>query len=239
MKQKFLGICGLLIVCASVLTAQPVWADPPANNNTSANNCRGDFLGLKPWHSGLCQNGEVVPICEKGAECPQGSVKLQDFVWRVVLNITFDITVMIGYIAAAMVIYGGYLYIMAQGDAARVMRGKKTLTSAVIGTVIALGASVIVNTIIQILGLNTGAGLQQNFNQQTLDNIFSWAYAMAGVVAVAFVIKSGIEYMTSTGDTNKTSKATHSLIYSAVGLVIVIFAAIITKFIITSVGGAL
>ena len=38
---------------------------------------------------------------------------LKVFIWTIVLNISFDLTLAVGYIAVAMVIYGGYLYIMA------------------------------------------------------------------------------------------------------------------------------
>ena len=48
-----------------------------------------------------------------------------------------------------------------------------------------------------------------------------------------------IDYMLSQGDPGKTQKATRGIIYSIVGLVIVILAAIITNTVISSVGGAL
>ena len=50
---------------------------------------------------------------------------------------------------------------------------------------------------------------------------------MAGLVAVVFIIKGGVEYMISRGDPGRVQKATRSLVYAVVGLVIVILAAVI------------
>lgn len=210
---------------------------------SASDSCDNSFLGLKPWHAGLCSGGELVAVCEKDSGCPTPHVSLRVFVWRVMLNVLFDITLLIGYIAAAMVIYGGYMFMMSQGDPTRAAKGKKTLTSAVIGMVISIGASVFVNTIIKILSITPSAGWEQNVDKFTqmsaIQGIFNWAYVAAGMVAVGFLIKSGIDYMISTGDPGKTKKATHSIIYSIVGLVVVILAAVITGFIINAIGGAM
>lgn len=250
-----MGILGAILIAIASLVARPVWAegedinyDSQMNGGSSNNggnatgSCGGGFLGLKPWYDGLCDaSGKIISVCEKNDNtCPPGSKSIQSFVWRIVLNVLFDITLIIGYIGAAMIIYGGYLFMMSQGDPSRAARGKKTITAAIIGMVIGMGASVFVNTAIQILQINQSNGWQQaTFTADTLDKIFSWAYAMAGVVAVGFIIKSGVDYMISTGDPGKTRKATHALIYSVVGLVVVILAAVITSFIIKSIGGAM
>lgn len=101
------------------------------------------LLGFRPWYAGLCKSGE------KEFEAPdKGDHKaLALFVWTIVLNVTFDLTLAVGYIALGFVIYGGYLYIMSQGDPSRMAKGKKTLMSAIIGTIIAMLASVAVNTV--------------------------------------------------------------------------------------------
>lgn len=214
-----------------------------ATGEGEADACRvGEFLGLKQWHAGLCKNGELVPVCEKEGGCgdPANEVSLQYFIWRVVLNIMFDAMLLIGYIAAAMVIYGGYMFIMSQGDPSRAAKGKKTLASAIIGLVISIGASVIVNTVIKILGIDRDGGWNQGgFDKDAMAGIFNWAYLAAGIVAVAFLIKSGVDYMISAGDLGKTKKATHSIIYSVVGLILVILASVITNFVISAIGEAM
>ena len=66
-----------------------------------------------------------------------------------------DLLVAVGYLALGFVVYGGYLYIMSQGDPGKLAKGKKTLTSAIIGTIIAMVASIAVNTLKVVLGINT------------------------------------------------------------------------------------
>lgn len=240
MKRKILGILGaILLVCGvSCGATTPVWAadgDEQQGNQTNA--CNGSFLGFRPWYQGLTESDckTLVKVSEKGE-----GMHLSTFIWTAVLNVMFDISLAVGYIAVAMVIYGGYLYIMSQGDPGKMARGKKTLSSAIIGLVIAMGATVIVNTVKVALGINEAQGWKQDvFAVDDLKNAFNWAYLAAGIVAVGFIVKNGIDYMTSTGDPGKTQKATRGVIVSVVGLVIVILASVITGFVVSSIGGAM
>jgi len=235
MKEKILAFLGAIMIGATglAMAPTPVMA---AGGNCGASN----FLGMKPWYEGLCDgdssSSNIVTPSEDGAN---GTMTISAFVWTIVLNVLFDLMVVIGYIAVGFVIYGGYLYIMSQGDPTKAQKGKRTLMTAITGVIIAMGASVLVNTAVTILGINVGAGANQTFDAAKVQNIFSWAYSMAGLVAVIFIIKSGIDYMLSQGDPGKTQKATRGIIYSVVGLVIVILAAVITSTVIKSVGGAL
>lgn len=205
--------------------------------------CGGSFLGFKPWYDGLCvKNGDqanMVPICEKGSCTDPNSKSLNVFIWTIVLNILFDISLAVGMITVAMVIYSGFLYMTSQGDAAKLMKGKKTLMSAIIGVVIAMGATVIVNTFKIILNIQTNGWNQGTVTQADVQNVFTWAYGIAGLIAVVFIIKSGVDYLMSSGDPARVKKATQGLIFSVVGLVIVILASLITGFVIGTVGGTL
>ena len=234
MKEKILVTLGAIMIGAAGLVAAPTPV-LAAGGNCGA----GNFFGMKPWFDGLCEsndkNSNIVTPSEQGS-----GITISTFVWTIVLNVLFDLMVAIGYLAVGFVIYGGYLYIMSQGDPNKAQKGKRTLMTAITGVIIAMGASVIVNTAVTILGINTADGAtQQGFDAARVQSIFSWAYSMAGLVAVIFIIKSGIDYMLSQGDPGKTQKATRGIIYSIVGLVIVILAAIITSTVISSVGGAL
>ena len=238
MKLFFLGFFGGVLFrvgCVGVLgvTTESAWAVEVSAGGED--NCTKDYLGFRPWFydkSGkICSGGNIMQP-EKNEEA------LKVFIWTIVLNISFDLTLAVGYIAVAMVIYGGYLYIMAQGDPGKAAKGQHTLISAVIGVVIAMGASVIVNTLQIVLGLTSGLPTTVSTASQ-IQGIFSWAYAMAGLVAVVFIIKGGVEYMISRGDPGRVQKATRSLVYAVVGLIIVILASVITNVVMSSIGGAL
>lgn len=111
--------------------------------------CGGDgsaFFSLKPWYAGLLDDNCEVKGPEKGDG--EGFAK---FVWSIVLNILYDLSVIVGYLTIIMVAFGGYLYMFSSGMPDRAEKGKKTLVAAVIGLLIAMLASVILNTISLIL----------------------------------------------------------------------------------------
>lgn len=224
-----MSIVALAMVVAGVLSLVPRPAMALGGYNCSA----PEFLGFKPWYAGLCNSsGEI--------DSPKGEGELKTFIWIIILNISFDLSLAVGILAVGFIIYGGYMYIMSQGDPSRAVKGKKTLAAAIIGTVVAMAASLLVNTVRVVLGINTLDGWKQDGQiSDQVTSIFTWAYTVSGIVAVAFIIRGAIEYMTSQGDPSRVSKATRSIIYAVVGLVIVIFAAAITLFVTSSVGSGM
>jgi len=56
----------------------------------------------------------------------------------------------LGIIAMMVIIYSGYMYVIAAGDEDKMNKGKSGITSAVIGIVIILSSFAIVNTVLQI-----------------------------------------------------------------------------------------
>ncbi len=50
----------------------------------------------------------------------------------------------------------------------------------------------------------------------------NWLFIAAGLLAVIFLLWSGIQYITSAGDANRLAAAKQRLIYSIVGLIVVI-----------------
>lgn len=118
---------------------------------SAASNCDSSFLGFQPWYKGLTT--EVNGKCEiQGPESEEG---IPGFVLQIMANVLVDIFSVIGYLALGFIIYGGYLYIMAGGDPGKVAKGKKTITAAVIGLVIAVSANIIVNLLVAVF---TGGG---------------------------------------------------------------------------------
>ncbi len=60
-------------------------------------------------------------------------------------------------------------------------------------------------------------------------NIFS---AIIGIIAVVMIMIGGLKYMTSQGDSSQISAAKNTIIYASVGIVIVVLAQTIVKFVI-------
>ncbi|HSX28001.1 MAG TPA: pilin [Candidatus Saccharimonadales bacterium] len=62
-------------------------------------------------------------------------------------------------------------------------------------------------------------------------NILSW---VIGVVSVVMIIIGGFRYIISSGDSGQVQSAKNTILYAIVGLVIVLFAQLIVRFVIGS-----
>ena len=143
----FLSFAAALMMLGGVCfaAATPVSADSIVDSPSSCGN-NTVFFALKPWYAGL--TSEINGKCEIGT--PRKG-QIPRFVWTVVLNILYDISMMVGYVAVIMVAWGGYLYMFSRGEPGRAEKGKKTLISAIVGLLIAMLAGVVMNTVAAIL----------------------------------------------------------------------------------------
>ena len=181
-----------------------------------------DFLGLTPWYAG----GSTGCLLDDENWTED---KLSVTIWTIVLNLVGDVVGVLGYVAIGLVIWGGYQYMLSQGDAGKAAKGKLTITHAVIGLVITILASTITKTIAGILSEAGGKNI--------FVNVFNHAFTWAAVVAVIMIVLGGIFYVTSTGDSGKVAKAKNTIIYAAIGLVISLAAIAIINTVIGAIGG--
>ena len=56
---------------------------------------------------------------------------------------------------------------------------------------------------------------------------------IVGVVAVIMIIIGGLKYITSSGDSNNVSSAKNTILYAIIGLVVVVLAQVIVRFVVT------
>lgn len=69
----------------------------------------------------------------------------------------------------------------------------------------------------------------------TVQVIINVALAVLGLVAVVMIIMGGFNYMTSSGDTAKVTKARNTILYGVIGLVIALLAFAIVNFVLDTV----
>lgn len=90
-------------------------------------------------------------------------------------------------------------------------------------------------TLLQILAAQvdppTGI-IKQDLNNATLQNVFNIVLALAGAVAVAFIVFGGIKYTLSQGDQNDIKQAKDTILYAIVGIVIVMISFMLVNFVI-------
>lgn len=68
-----------------------------------------------------------------------------------------------------------------------------------------------------------------------VQNIINILSILVGVVSVIMIIVGGFRYIISNGDTNGVSGAKNTILYAIVGLVVVMFAQVIVRFVLTNV----
>jgi len=75
-----------------------------------------------------------------------------------------------------------------------------------------------------------------NQSTDTLDNalstILKGIILVLGIVAVIFIVIGGVNYMTSSGDSNKVKKAKDTILYAVIGLIICALSFAIVQFVI-------
>lgn len=71
----------------------------------------------------------------------------------------------------------------------------------------------------------------------SLAGILNTVYLVAGMIAVLIIVIAGFFYITANGDSNQITKAKNTILYAVIGLVVVMFAFVITQFVISKVAG--
>ena len=190
-------------------------------------------MGLKAWYDGLveetsdgkCEIKEIPNQGEDGAD-----EELKKYIWTVVLNIVSSVLGVVGYLAIGFVIWGGVLYMTAQGDPNKVAKGKKTIVNTLIGLVIVMSASIISGAIAGIV-----SGANRSNSKSFFNDIFGTFFVWAGIIAVIMMVYGGMQYITSTGNPAGVQKAKTTILYAAVGLIVVILAGLIVGVVVNGI----
>lgn len=115
-----------------------------ATENQSSCKTTSDFLGIPTWYRNLVdENCEVVWPNGGGGDANG----VQKFITIIALNITDMIARIAGVITVGFVIYGGFKYMIAQGESGQIVAAKKTITHAIVGLIIAASAVGIVSLV--------------------------------------------------------------------------------------------
>ncbi len=219
--KKIAKIIAVIMMMSTVAVA----ALPTQEVAAQDYNCEKHFMGLRAWYDGLVDPA----TCE--IEYPgQGDEEaIKEFVWTAVLNVISMVLGIMGYLAIGFVIFGGIQYMIGQGDPVKVAKGKKTITNSVIGLIVVMSASIISGAIADIVSGAHQSG--DNFFLEIFNKVFVWA----GIIAVIMVIYGGIQYITSTGNPQGITKAKTTILYSIIGLLVVLFASAIVNVVVSGI----
>jgi hypothetical protein len=132
----------------SVLSQVDCTASEACVFNTTSNTCdtkRGAFV--ESMYGGL-GTGKILTRCAIRGDCTEINDILEVFI-----NIGREIFKYIGAIAFVFFIYGGVTMILSFGSAEKFAKGRKVLVASVIGLIIAFSSYLIINFILDALGV--------------------------------------------------------------------------------------
>ena len=102
---------------------------------------------VKPVSAFTCPD-KTVRVGESVSALSECNVEKTDGEKSLMSNVSMLINVfasVMGFLAVGMIIYGGFMLLTAQGDPARIKRGKDVVTYSIIGVILVVLAYAIVN----------------------------------------------------------------------------------------------
>jgi len=143
---------------------------------------------------------------------------------------------LIGGLAIIWIIVSGVRLVIAQGDETVITEQKQSITYAIIGLI----AVLLVERMVAVLygtpgeigtlaGYRTSLGAgNQAFSNEVL-GIVSFIKAIIGIVAILMIIVSGVNTIFAQGEEEQITKQRKSVIYIALGLVIILVNEVVVK----------
>jgi hypothetical protein len=98
-------------------------------------------------------------------------------------------------------------------------------------------SSIVCSGVSQINGTGCDSGSSGSSIDTILVFILRFISAIAGFVAVIMIIVGGLRYITSGGNSEKINQAKNTILYVVIGLVVVVLAQVIVKFVLNKALG--
>ena len=146
-KRIIVSLLLVFSVTSAGLAVSPAVSAAPV----AGGGCSAGFLTFPAWYRGLLRSDCELksPGDFAGADT---SVQLTKYFGVIGLNVLEIMIQLVAYISAGFIIYGGYRYMVSAGDSSGVTAGKATITNAVIGLVLSLGAVMVISYVAGKIG---------------------------------------------------------------------------------------
>lgn len=153
-KKIIIGVTFIAFVAAPVAAAVS-----PVAPQVSAASCAPRFLGIPPWYRGLTKledgNADQCSDLKSPSDLDSSSGEgdgIGKYIGTIVLNIIEAGLFIVGYIAVAFILYGGFLFMTGGGNPGQIEKARKAILNASIGLIISISAIAITNFIFGVLG---------------------------------------------------------------------------------------
>ena len=131
-------------------SSNPVAPSTDPGNNGGGNN-GGNNGGGNAGGTNSCPAGTSAKECAKKGLGEVTNPDDETDLTKIISTILNTVFFVLGIVAVIIIILGGFSYMTSQGDSSKVEKGKKTILYGVIGLIICLIASAIVNFVIKSL----------------------------------------------------------------------------------------
>lgn len=155
---------------------------------------------------------------------------------QVILDLLFAVLVFMGLAAVVVIVIAGIWLVVSVGDESAKEKAKKIILYAVVGLIIISLAAAIVLFIINATGgggifgpvpdIGTGTDIRT-----TVLGIIKGILNFMALVAVVVIVIAGIYMVVSLGDEQAKDRAKRIILYTVVGLLIILFASAIVGFV--------
>jgi len=221
-------IINIIISLAIISTVGGFFASLFSIQTVSAADCNNSvsFLGFNHWYEGL---QKPAPDCSIMKPSEVGGI--EKFIMIVVTNCLNIAFVAVAYITFFFILYGGFQFVISQGNSDKMAKARTTILNAAIGLVISLSAVAVVGFITNgLLGIGVSSSEGLAF-EDVLNGALNIFYTISGAIAVIMIIISGMTMVTSGDKSDSVAKARNSILFSAIGIAVIISAKAITWFI--------
>lgn len=169
----------------------------------------------------------------------QNPLKVNSFT-ELVKGFLTQVQAIVGWLAVIMIVVGGIVYMTALGRSSQVELGKKILTFALLGFILAVAAPSILKEIFDLASSGKGTGTdvikEAKPIKDVMVSVMKGIIALVGIIStIAFVI-TGFQFIAAGGDSGRADKARKGLIYAIIGVAVSGAALVILRQVLTLVG---
>lgn len=167
-------------------------------------------------------------------DAPSGVSNFQAAVKTALEAILGGLQFLAGTVAVFFLLLAAYNYITAAGNDERIKKATQSLIYSITGMVVVFLAGTVVKVLETLKQENPTANTPTLTNFQTaaesfLKAILNGMQYLAGAIAILFIIIAAYRYITAGGNEEKTKQGTQSLIYSIVGLFVMVISGVINS----------
>lgn len=145
MKRYIISLALALTIIGSFVFTAPALAEDPPPKQVCSN--KVEILGIPTWYKYLPLKEDA----EGGCGIDNSQVDATKTVVLVLLALVDILTRVAAMVSVGFVVYGGFLFVISQGDPQKIVSARKTIVNAVIGLVIAILATQIVRLFASVI----------------------------------------------------------------------------------------